>query len=160
MAYHIRPRILRRQHLARLGCGDLELGDDGDGLDLGGPAELDVVADAVRRRRRLRARVDAPGRRGEHLAQRDLDAGHVLGRQRLEVGAHEAAKEGSAHVVRVAFWLSPVSASSSLEKGIRHSKDSRRPTDHQTKVKQALGREVVQAAALLAQHDAGDDGGP
>ncbi len=49
MAYHIRPRILRRQHLARLGCGDLELGDDGDGLDLGGPGEFDVVANAVRR---------------------------------------------------------------------------------------------------------------
>jgi hypothetical protein len=62
-----------------------------------------VVADAVRRLGRLRPRVDAACRRGEHLAERDLDARHVLGRQRLEVGADEAAKERRANIVRVAF---------------------------------------------------------
>jgi hypothetical protein len=35
----------------------------------------------------------------------------------------------------------------------------RKLTNHQTEIKQPLGREMVQAAALLAQHDARDDGG-
>ena len=49
---------------------------------------------------------------------------------------------------------------SGLGQRIQFSQGKETPTNHQTKVKQALGGEVVQAATLLAQHDAGDDGGP
>jgi hypothetical protein len=84
--------------------GDLEVGDDGDGLDLLGPGELDVVADAVRRVRGLLARVLAAGRRGEHLTKRDLCPGDVLGGQGLEVCSDEASVEGSADIVGVSLW--------------------------------------------------------
>ena len=132
--YDIRTGILGGQNLTGLGGRDLELGDDGDGLDLGGPGELDVVADAVRGRRGLDARVDAALRGGQHLAEGDLLAGDVLGGQGLEVGADEAAEEGGADVVRVAL-------------------------DHEAVVEQALWGQVVEVADLLAELDTGDDGG-
>lgn len=104
MSYHINSGILLRQHLAGAVRGHLKVRDDGHGLDLPGPGELDVVADAVRGLRGPLARVLAAGRRGEHLAKGDLGAGHVLGRQGLEVGADEAAVQGGSDVVGVPFW--------------------------------------------------------
>lgn len=94
---------MRRQHLAGLMRGDLEVGDDGDGLDLPGPGELDVVADAVGGFRRCLAGVDAAGRGREDLAERDLDPLDVLGLQGAEIGADEAAVQRGADVVRVSL---------------------------------------------------------
>ena len=53
----------------------------------------------------LDARVDAAGGSGEDLAERDLGAGRLLGRERLEVGADEATEEGGADVVGVTLCL-------------------------------------------------------
>lgn len=106
--YNIRTGILGGKNLASLGGGNLELGDDGHGLDLGSPGELDVVADAVGRRRGLDAGVDTAGGGGKDLAEGDLSAGGLFGGEGLEVGADEATEEGGADVVGVtlcSFWL-------------------------------------------------------
>lgn len=88
---------------------DDKVRDDGDGLDLLGPGEGDAVADAERRLRRLLARVDAARRLGQHLADGDLGARHVLGLEGLEIRADEAAEECRAHVVGVSFYTNRIS---------------------------------------------------
>lgn len=101
--YNIGTGVVRRQDLAGKVGGDLEVGNDGDGLNLLGPGELDVVADAVGRLGRGLAGVDAAGRGGEDLAERDLDALDVFGLQGAEVGADEAAVQRGADVVGVSL---------------------------------------------------------
>jgi hypothetical protein len=51
-----------------------------------------MVANAVRRRRRLLSRVDASCRRGQDFAERDLNPGDVLGREGLQIRANEASE--------------------------------------------------------------------
>ena len=53
----------------------------------------------------LDARVDAARWCWQHLAQRDLLACYILGRQGLEVGADKAAEKSRADVVRMTFFL-------------------------------------------------------
>lgn len=89
---HVLARVVRRQDLARLGRRHLERGHDGDGLDLLGPGELDVVADAEGRHGRALAGVLTTCRRGQDFAQGDFDTCDILRRQRLEVCADEASK--------------------------------------------------------------------
>lgn len=101
--YNIRTGILGGKNLAGLGGGNLEFGNDGHGLDFGSPGELDVVADAVGRRRGLDARVDTAGGGGEDLTEGNLSAGGLLGGEGLEVGADKATEEGGADVVGVAL---------------------------------------------------------
>lgn len=94
----------RRQHGARVGGRHDKVRDDGDGLDLPSPPELAVVADVVRRLRRLLARVDPAGGLRKDLAERDLDTRNVLRLELVEVGADKAAKKGCGDVVRVSFY--------------------------------------------------------
>lgn len=82
---------------------NLELGDDGDGLDLGGPWEFDVVADAMGRLGWLHPGVDTPCRCRENLAERDLDASHILGFQWVQIGADKSAVKSCSNIVGVAF---------------------------------------------------------
>lgn len=96
---------MRRQHFTGEVSGDLEVWDDGDGLDLLGPGELDVVADSVGRLRRGLARVDAACRGGQDFAEGDLDALDVFGLQGAEVGADEAAVQRGADVVGMSLWF-------------------------------------------------------
>lgn len=105
--YHIRARVLRRENRSRLGRGDLEIGDDGHGLDLLGPGELDVMANPPWWVRGPHACVDASRRGREDLGQWDLCASRVLGSERLEVGAHEAPVQGGTHIVGMALCMFP-----------------------------------------------------
>lgn len=102
--YNVRPAIVLRQHRPRVVRRDDKVRDDGYRLDLLGPGERDAVADAVGRARGHLASIDTAGRLRKDLAEGDLDARDVLGLQRLEVGADEAAEEGGADVVGVSLW--------------------------------------------------------
>src|SRR3569833_264309 len=102
--YDIRPRVLGRENLARLGRGHLKVRDDGNRLDLLSPRKLDVVTDAVGGAWRLDTRVDAPGWCRQHLAEWDLLPRHILGLERPEVRSHEATEQGGADIVRVTFY--------------------------------------------------------
>lgn len=84
-------------------CSNLEIRDDGNGLDLLGPRELDVVTNSVGRVRGLLSSILSSGWRRENLTERDFCAGDVLGGQGLEVGSDEAAVEGSADIVRMSL---------------------------------------------------------
>jgi hypothetical protein len=113
---------LQRENLACLGCGDFKLRNDGDGLDLGGPRELDVVADAVWWRRRLRPGVDTAGWRRKHLAQGYLHARYILRGQRLKVRANEATEECSTDVIRVTlFFIRPRSVMDQMKTNCVHN---------------------------------------
>lgn len=101
--YHIGPGVLGGQHLTGLGGGHLELGDDGDGLDLRCPGELDVVANADGGLWRLDSSVDASCRGREHLTKGNLLAGHVFWLQGFEIRPDEAAVESCSDIVRVAL---------------------------------------------------------
>lgn len=57
------------------------------------------MTNADRRLRGPLAGIFSSGRGREDFAEWDLDPGHILRTQRLEVGADKAAKEGSAYVV-------------------------------------------------------------
>ena len=65
-------------------CADLELWDDGNGLDLLGPREANVSADVVRGDWGLKTSVLATLRRGKNLSQRNLLALHVFRVELLE----------------------------------------------------------------------------
>lgn len=94
---------MRGQNLACLGRRHLELGNDGNSLDLLAPRELDMVADAVRWLRGSLSGIHTSCRRREDLSQRNFDSGDVLRGKRLQVCPNEASEEGSADVVRMAL---------------------------------------------------------
>jgi hypothetical protein len=97
---------MRRQNLTCLSCGYLKLGDDGDCLDLLAPWELDVVADAERRRWRTLTGIHTACRGRKDLAQRDFHPRNVLGGERLQVCTNKASEESSSDIVRVTFYPS------------------------------------------------------
>lgn len=103
ITHNIGTRVLLGKHSASTVGGDYEIRDDGNGLDLLGPVELDVVSNAVRGRGRLLASIDTAGRCGQHLTQGDLCSRNVLRRERLEVGSDKASVQGGADIVRVPF---------------------------------------------------------
>lgn len=101
--YHVRTSVLLGKNLASTMRGNLEVWDNGDGLDLLGPGELDVMSDTDGRVRGLLARVLSSGRRREDLAQGDLCSGNVLGCQGLEIGSDKASVECSSDIVRMSL---------------------------------------------------------
>lgn len=90
--YDIRSAVHLGQDVSRVGSGNDKVGDDGDGLDLLGPLELPVVADALGRFWRSLAGVNAAGGSREDFAQGDLYPSHILGLELVEVGSHEASE--------------------------------------------------------------------
>lgn len=104
--YHVSTQVLFRQDCTRLGRGDEKLGHNGHSLDLLVPGKFNVVANTEWRLRGLLSRVHATGGGGEHLTQRDLDAGCVFGLEGHEVGSDEATKQSSADIVRMPLYKS------------------------------------------------------
>jgi hypothetical protein len=93
-----------RQNLTCLCSRYLKFGDNRNCLDLFAPWELDVVTDPEWRHRRALSGIHASCWCRQHFAQRDFNSGNVLGGERFQVCAHEATKEGSSNIVRVAFF--------------------------------------------------------
>lgn len=85
-------------------CSNLEIGDDGNGLDLLSPGELDMVTDSVRRVRGLLSGIFTSGGRGEDLTERNFCSGYILRGQGLEVGSDETTVEGSSNIVGMSLW--------------------------------------------------------
>lgn len=75
--------------------------DDGHGLDLARPRELDVVANAVRRLWRPLACVDTACWSGQDLTKRYLGSRNILGLQRLQVSSNKASEQRGTDIVRV-----------------------------------------------------------
>ncbi len=63
-----------------------------------------MVTDAVGWFWGLDTSIDTAGRCGKNFTQGNLCTGDVLGRQGLEVGAHETAKQGRPNIVRVTLF--------------------------------------------------------
>jgi hypothetical protein len=101
--HNVGPHVRVGQHFASAKGGNDKVWDDGNSLDLLCPGELNVVADAIGRRGRLLASVDASRWRRQHLGDWDLDSCDVLRRKGLEIRADEATEEGGADVVRVSL---------------------------------------------------------
>lgn len=102
--YHISSRVLLGENSTGLVGGDLEVGDDGHGLDLLGPGELDVVTDSMRRVRGRLASVLTTGWRRKNLAEGDFCPRDVLGGQGLEVSSDEPTIQSSSDIVRMSLY--------------------------------------------------------
>jgi|SRR5687767_15051446 hypothetical protein len=103
--HHVWSRVLLWQNLAGLVRRDDEVRDDGNGLDLLRPGELDVVANAVWRLWWPLASVFTPCWGRKHFTERNLCAGGILRGQRLEVSSDEAAKECGTDIVGMSLYI-------------------------------------------------------
>lgn len=120
--------------LTCLGCAELETGDDGDGLDAARPPKAHIMANAIRRQRRVLAPALACIWREfrQDFAEGHVGAGGGVFVEIAKVSADKATHESSGDIVRVSL-------------------------DHECKVQHAGGGQT-ELAELICEEHAGDDG--
>jgi hypothetical protein len=101
----IRTAVFFREDLARLGSWNFELWNNGYALDLWRPLEFVVVTDVEWGLGWLETSVDASGRLGKNLTERNFKTFRVDWIELVEIGADEATVESRCYIIWMALHL-------------------------------------------------------